>query len=236
MPDDPSFDVPQDWNELWSLVGEGLLGGIHHGLNNRVAALSAISQVLGIGMPDAGPLVASLEGEVDRLEEAVALLSLLRRARSRHPEPIQLPELTASLLPLLQQHAELKEIHIEVPSDPALMPAWAERDLLTRILLAVMLAAGLEAERRGDSRVVVEYGTDGKMVTLRVEVAAGGGVARQRGLIGPPRGLHAGAAAAAMEELGGDLQIGAGNDPPVRYTVRLPGLLAMRDEALGSFS
>ena len=229
MPDDPSYDRPADWNALWSLVGEGLLGGIHHGLNNRVAALSAISQVLGIGIPDAGPLVASLEGEVDRLEGAVALLALLRRARSRRPEPIQLPELTASLLPLLQQHAELRETRFDVPGDPALMPAWAERDLLTRVLLAVMLGVGLEAERRGGS-AAVSYGVDGGMVTLRVALVPGGREGRQHGLVEAPRGLHAGAALGALEEFGGELRMGGGEDPPGEYTVRLPGLLTVSDE------
>ena len=42
MQDEPTFDTPENWDALWSLVGEALLGGVHHTLNNRVAALSAI--------------------------------------------------------------------------------------------------------------------------------------------------------------------------------------------------
>ena len=230
MQDEPSFDAPDSWDALWSLVGEGLLGGVHHALNNRVAALSAISQVLGIGMPDAAPLVASLEGEVDRLEHAVAMISLLRRARSRRAEPVQLPELAASLPPLLQQHGDLKETRFEIPADPGLVPAWAERDLLTRVLLALMLATGLEAERRGGRVVRVEYGSDEGVVLLGVAVVPGGGGAGLR--LEPPRGLDARAAAEAAREMDGELQAIAGSSCPAAYTLRLPSLLALGGEAM----
>ena len=135
-----------DWNELWRTVSESLLGGIHHALNNRVAALSAISQVLGAGMPDAGPIVAALGGEVDRLEQTVALITLLRRARSRNPEPVQLPELVAGLTPLLPHHGDLKDIEFIGDPDPGVLPAFAERDQLTRVMLVLMTGVGLSAE------------------------------------------------------------------------------------------
>lgn len=229
MQDEPSFDTPEGWDALWSLVGEGLLGGIHHALNNRVAALSAISQVLGIGMPDAAPLMASLEGEVDRLEHAVALISLLRRARVRRAEPVQLPELAATLPPLLQQHADLKETRFDIPSDPGLVPAWAERDLLTRVLLVLLLGAGLEAERMGGGGVRVEYGSDERVVTLRVAAVPDGGGG---GASAPPRGLHAGAAAEAAREMGGELQVQSEGGAPAAYMLRLPNLLSVGAEAL----
>lgn len=230
MQDDPTFDAPDDWNALWLLVGEGLLGGVHHALNNRVAALSAISQVLGIGIPDTAPLMASLETEVDRLEQAVTLISLLRRARSGRPEPIQLPELAATLPPLLLQHADLKETRFEVPGDAGLMPAWAERDLLTRVLLTLMVAAGLESERGGGGGVRLEYGVTEGVVTVGVAVMPGGGGAAGRQA---PRGLHAGAAAEAAREMGGELLLAAGEGVPSAYTLRLPSLLTVDSDAPG---
>src|SRR5690606_12592677 len=120
-------ESPADWEALWRRVSESLLGGLHHALNNRVAALSAISQVLGSGMPDATPLISSLGSEVDRLEQTVSLISLLRRARSRSPEPVQMPELTASLSALLAQHNDLKEVRFITDPDPGVLPVWAER-------------------------------------------------------------------------------------------------------------
>ena len=42
--------------------------------------------------------MTSLATEVDRLEATVSLLSLLRRARSHSPEPVQAPELTETLV------------------------------------------------------------------------------------------------------------------------------------------
>src|SRR5690606_20383904 len=140
----------------------------HHALNNRVASLSAISQVLDCGMPDAAPLMSSLSSEVVRLEQTVSMLSLLRRARARRPEPVQLPELVASLSPLLAQHSDLKETVFVFDPDPGVLPVWAERDELTRVLLTLLLAVGLEGEWSGCRRARVSYRGDEAVVAVRV--------------------------------------------------------------------
>lgn len=222
-------DAPGDWNELWGAVGESLLGGLHHALNNRVAALSAIAQVLRAGMPDAGPLVVSLSGEVNRLEETVALITLLRRARSRRPEPVQAPELVAGLTPLLAQHNDLKEIVFVPAADPGVMPVWAERDLLTRVLLALMVAVGVEAAWAGCQQVGIGFAGDDAEVTIRIACKRGDADARKPdGMI---RRLDARAALEAALAMGGGLEATICAEGETSYELRLPTLLAARKEA-----
>ena len=218
--------IPADWDALWRTVSESLLGGLHHALNNRVAALSAIAQVLGSGMPDSSPLVASLASEVDRLENTVALLSFLRRSRSRAPEPVQVPELVIGLTPLLAQHNDLKEIVFVGDPDPGVLPVWAERDLLTQIMLALMASVGLDAERTGRRRVRVRYRGDQSEVTIFV--ASEPEPSRSAEVDTTIARLDARAAASAVAGMKGTLRALKGAGDETAYEVRLPTLLAAR--------
>ena len=217
---------PASWDDLWRTVGESFLGGIHHALNNRVAALSAIAQVLGAGMPDATPLVAALSGEVERLEQTVALISHLRRSRARTPEPIQLPELVASLLPILPQHGDLKEIEFVADPGPGIIPVYAERDLLTRVLLVLMTSAGVSADCLGGGRVRVSFTGDDVAVTARIacEPAAND----RRGPVGDGTArLDAHAASEAVREMLGEMRT-VESASGTGYELRLPTLLTAR--------
>ena len=224
--------APGEWHDLWGVVGESLLGGLHHALNNRVAALSAISQVLRAGMTDATPLVSSLSSEVARLEETVAMLSLLRRARTQRPEPVQLPELVASLTPLLGQHNDLKEIEFVATADPGVLPVWAERDLLTRVLLTLLVAVGLEAEWGGRRRVRITYHGDEAIVTVRVACEQ-----VEDGTMSPDPSitrLDARGSADAVRAMGGELEAKVCEGGETTYELRLPSLLAARKSAAGA--
>jgi hypothetical protein len=216
-----------EWNELWRTVSESLLGGIHHALNNRVAALSAISQVLGAGMPDAGPIVASLRGEVNRLEQTVALISLLRRARSRNPEPVQLPELVASLTPLLPHHGDMKETEFVADPDPGVLPVLVERDQLTRVMLVLMTSVGLSAECAGGARVHVSYRGDADEVVTRIECEPA--PRRPGGPSATEQGFDAAGAGEVVRAMRGRLErLPSGDRAVPTYEVRLPTLLAAR--------
>lgn len=232
MPSNEMNSTPGEWHDLWGVVGESLLGGLHHALNNRVAALSAISQVLRAGMTDATPLVSSLSGEVARLEETVAMLSLLRRARTRRAEPVQVPELVASLTPLLGQHNDLKEIVFVAAADPGVLPVWAERDLLTRVLLTLIVAVGLEAEWGGCRRVRITYRGDEATVTVRVACDR-----VDDGTMSPDPSvtrLDARGSEGAVRALGGELEAKVWESGERSYELRLPSLLAARKTAAGA--
>lgn len=222
-------EIPADWNSLWRGVSESLLSGLHHALNNRVAALSAIAQVLGSDIRDASPLVASLTGEVARLEETVSLISLLRRARSHAPEPVQAPELVAGLATLLAQHNDLKEIVFLCEADPGVLPVLVERDLLTRVMLALMTSVGLQAERSGQRQVRVSYAGDEAEVAISVECVAEPIAAESAGAT--IRRLDARAAGEAVRMMNGTMRTLRGTAGELGYEVRLPTLLAGRRNA-----
>lgn len=222
----------RDWDELWNVVGEGLLGGLHHALNNRVAALGAIAQVLASGMPDAAPLLASLSSEVARLEETVAMLAHLRRSRAARAEPIQLPELVKGVVPLLAQHGELKEIEFVAGGDPGVLPVLAERDLLTRVLLVLMVTLGVEAGRAGSGRVLLSYEGDEDTVALRLESRPSAGEVRHFDRSGPR--LDARAAAPVAAVLGGELLSSTTEEGTTTCELRLPTLTRARRQAAGA--
>ena len=220
-------DTPGGWDDLWGIVGESLLGGVHHALNNRVAALSAIAQVLRAGMNDAAPLVRSLSDEVSRLEGTVAMLTMLRRATSRRPEPVQLPELVATLTPILEQHNDLKETVFVTGEDPGVLPVLAERDLLTRVLLTLMVSAGLEAESTRSRRVLVSYRGDEAVVTVRVcRDETEGGVEREED--DDILRLDASAAGEAALAMDGELTVTRDQVDGTCYDLRLPTLIEAR--------
>lgn len=223
-----SMDAPADWHELWSIVSDALLGGLQHALNNRVAAVSALSQVLDADPDSSGVLIRALIDEVNRLEGVVALLGQLRRSRGLHPEPVELPKLVRELPELLRHHIHLREVHFAADGDRELIPIWGERDQLTRILLTLLLSAGIAAERSGSRRVRIEFQGDEDSVEVTVvpaEPGSGGSLDSSSS----PRLLHPAAAGVAAAAQGGALQISqeSANSLP-HYVLRLPTLLAAR--------
>lgn len=221
-----------EWHQLWQEISEGFVGGVQHALNNRVAALAAVAQVLGDGMADAQPLLGSLSREVERLQETVGLLSLLRRARSRTQEPVMLPELVGSLFPLLPHYSDLREVEFASDDDPGLLPLWAERDQLTRVLLVLLTTAGLRSQAAGSGRVRVRYRGDEREVVLTVESAGGSGVEPESG----PAIPDVTAVRLPIRELGGEAELERSGAMPAAFAVRLPTLLEVRrrERAAGS--
>lgn len=228
MPNHSSMDTPASWHELWSIVSDTLIGGLQHALNNRVAAVSALSQILAADPVEGRTLIRSLVDEVARLERVVAQLGQLRRSRTPRPEPIQLPDLLAELPALLTHHLHLREVQFITHAESDLIPVLVEREQLTRILLTLLLSAGLSAERSGSRKVRIDVRGDHDVVALDVIAEAPFDAERERSA--PTlRLLHPAAAEGAAAALGGALQTreNEGGEFP-RYTLRLPTLLATR--------
>ena len=228
MSNNSAIDAPANWYELWSIVSDTLIGGLQHALNNRVAAVGALSQILAADPAEGRTLIRSLVDEVTRLEGVVALLGQLRRARTSRAEPVQLHELVEDLPALLAHNIHLREVRFESRFDSDLIPVLVERDQLTRILLTLLLSAGLAAERCGSRKVQIALRGDDDVVEL--EVSAEPPEAEDGGQTPLPlRLLHPGAAEGAAAALGGALRVPA-HEPEVlpRYTLRLPTLLATR--------
>lgn len=228
MPKNSPIDAPGNWYELWSIVSDTLIGGLQHALNNRVAAVSALSQILAADPAEGRTLIRSLVDEVARLEGVVALLGQLRRSRTSRPEPVQLHELVEGLPALLAHNIHLREVRFASRFDSEVIPVLVERDQLTRILLTLLLSAGLAAERCGSRKVQIAIRGDDEVVELEVGAELPAAEAGSQKPV-PLRLLHPGAAERAAAAMGGSLRVPQ-HEPEAlpRYTLRLPTLLASR--------
>lgn len=221
-------DTSGAWCAAWQRTSEGFLGGIHHALNNRVAALSAIAQVMAAGISTGQGLEETLEFEVERLQATVGYLRLLRQGPAEAPEPIDLPPMLKSLVELCPHHTDLRDVECELGGDPGIIPVLAPPSLLSRLVLTAMAAAGLAASRTG-GRIQVRYGGDERFVTLTVEPVPSGGegsVDRGEGtdaaLLGP------GSLDWPVQALGGEV-VSRGEAPLTgKVEIRLPTLLEAR--------
>lgn len=159
--------------EAWLEVSDGLVSGVHHALNNRMAAVSALAQLLALGGAPSPDTEHALLDEVGRFEGTLRLLRLLPRDPEGAPIPLHLPELLPEVLALVALHREIREVRYDVHGDPDVLPLVAEESALQRALLVLLVRAG-EAARSG---VSVHYGGDERFVVLEVLVeGASGGV------------------------------------------------------------
>ena len=166
----PDADVSLGrWCIAWQRLAEGFLSGIQHALNNRSAALSAISQVMSAGVPAGQGLEQALAYEVERLQTVVGYLGFLRQNRSGAAEPLDVRAAIVALTGIWPEHAEMNEVGFEVEGDPAVLPIVTDPGLLSRVLLASMVAAGRADPQGAQGAIRVRYGGDDVWVTVTVE-------------------------------------------------------------------
>jgi signal transduction histidine kinase len=199
--------------EVWLPVSAELIAGVHHALNNRVGALSAVTQVLEGEMGAQNPLRLALADEVKRLQATVRTLTLLPRHADATPEPVHLPDLLPGVVELYGLHHGVRDTACVVETQDGILPLYCEPTLLAHLLLTLLVAAG-EAAREAGTGVRLLARGDAREVTVTIE----------------PQGEIAGEAAMRVEalrpwadELGGAVSGGAG-----RYRLRLPTLPEVR--------
>ena len=146
-------------------LSEDLIAGIHHTLNNRMAALSAVAQVLEADLPASHPLAGAMTAELQRLEGTVSLLSLL--TGGEEGEPVLLEGVVAELTKLFAMHHSLRDQRLEVKLPPNLYPLWIAPAALRRALM-VMLAIGGRAAREGENVVELTAEGDARIVEVCV--------------------------------------------------------------------
>src|SRR5690606_31632327 len=130
---------------------------------------------------------------------------------------------------LLTQHADLREVGFIPTADPGVLPVLAERDLLTRLLLALMVSVGLEAAWRGCRKVRIGYRGDASRVTVRVACDRDGG---RPGDPDPTvRRLDALGAAGTATGMGGELVAVPRDGGEMAYELTLPTLPMARRRA-----
>lgn len=197
--------------EPWARTLDALLRGVTHALSNRLATLSGLTQVLQQPGVEAPPVLAVLAGEVERLRGVVLLLPLLPEDEAQAPEPVLPAELLTELVHLHLLRTDLRDAGCALAAQPGVLPAWAHRGSLARLLLVLLERAALRACARPDASVRVDCTGDEAWTAIAVRAGA------------PDAGLSA----AERQELEA-LRRAAGAEWEGEAAIRLPTLAAVR--------
>jgi hypothetical protein len=187
--------------DSWLRVSEGLIAGVHHALNNRMAALSAVGQVLEADLAASHPLANALSGELQRLENTAAMLRLL--VSSREAEPVQLEAITSDLSRLFFMHHALRDLALDIEIAEGLYPLWVDPAALLRALSILTAVAGGRAGA-GDQRVHVA--ATGTPVTVEITVHAVGSAEGDE-FRSELNGVEWESAGALLKDWGGEVEI-----------------------------
>jgi hypothetical protein len=168
-PDPRETTALGDWVDL----AEGLTRGVVHALNNRITALSGITELAtsGEGDPRAARMIPT---ELKHLHEVNALLRLLLQERAA-AEGLEVAPVLRDAILLHGHHATLRGVQAtlavvgEVP--PVRVPRWA----LLRLALLALVSAKQGAVEAGASEttIVVQGGGEDAVVTFANASAPG---------------------------------------------------------------
>ncbi len=157
-------------SDSWARLSDSLIGGIAHALSNRIATLSALSELM--RMEDSPSVNADmLREEVGRLELLVQHLRLLGDESAAPAEALQLPEVTAVAIALHKYHRDLRDVTVIMGGDIRVEPVHVSRSRLVRALLMLLAASAVAAGRENavhanfsaeDALVRVKMGPDAK--------------------------------------------------------------------------
>lgn len=149
--------------------------GLAHETKNPLGVVRAAAQEME-NLPGLEPrirqLASSIVDEADRTVGRINGFLALARPREPHPETVDLDQLLADLLPLVEADAAAAGVHVR--QDPNSMRVLADADLLRRALLNLLLNA-LRASPRG-ATVSIAGRREGGAVTVAV-TDTGAGIA-----------------------------------------------------------
>lgn len=148
----------------WSELSEGLISGVHHALNNRMAAIRAVGQVLDADLPAHHPLGGALTAELDRLEQTARTLRLLGVVAGERV-PVQIGDVLRDATTLFEAHHDLRDTALEIGSAESSLPVLVDPDGILRGLLIILS----QAASGNDS---VEVGVEGNEATVSLLVQA----------------------------------------------------------------
>lgn len=145
---------------------DGLVSGVHHALNNRLASVSALAQLLSLGDAPGPGMEGALLEEIRRFEETLRLLRLLPGDPADAPVPLLLPDLLPDASALFALHREVQGVRLEVEGDPEVLPIVAGERAAMRALLVLLVALGRDARRSGSGVVRLGWSGDERFVLL----------------------------------------------------------------------
>lgn len=198
----------------WAPVQESLLQGLVHACNNRVAALSGISQLYEAQLSSGDEGMQQLSAEVEKLRALMGSFRAVLSGRAERQGAARMGEALQSAAGLLAYHLEGRNSHFEAPVEsgdvePVLL--WPG-DALRFGVMAYLAASA------GAGKVTVE-GVIGRVGDETVvSVTSPGSVDAVRSTV------EFAALEAAAARAGGSALCGSGAGDRVVLTLALPGL------------
>lgn len=153
----------------WLALSDHLLAGLVHALNNRVTALSACTELAGLGDEQilAGGVLAA---ELARLQKASALVGLLPARGAA--EALEIGPVLHDAVAIHAHHPRMRAVECMVEIADATQPVRAPRWALLRVLLLMIDAAKAGAQDTAGTPPVVRLSGDGDAVQVRAHARA----------------------------------------------------------------
>lgn len=167
---DPVVNLTErDGSEEWLAIVDQVCHGLHHALNNRVGALSALLELTRLGdLPPNDPAFTSLSTELTRLEECSRVIRLLP-VSAVGDEPLIIDDVLADVLAVHAFLHELRETPLTIAPTRFVEPVRAERWALVRALV-LMLADAKRLARPHRASVQSAIESDERWVTIEFRV------------------------------------------------------------------
>ncbi|WKW10961.1 hypothetical protein Strain138_000194 [Pseudogemmatithrix spongiicola] len=201
--------------EHWLPVHTALVQGLVHACNNRVAALSGITQLYEAQLSTSEEGMQQLGGEVERMRQLMAMFRLVSATGGSRREPARMGEALRSAAALLAYHLEARQAQFTAPEDsPDVEPVLLLTGDPLRFALLAYLAAAAGAGKGGGVTASVARVLDETLVTITAPGREADLRAREEFT----------ALAQAAEREGGSLRSAPGPDGSVLLLLALPGL------------
>lgn len=199
----------------WLPVYEALMGGLIHACNNRVAALSGITQLYEAELSTSEEGMQQLSGEVEKLRQLMLMFRAASGTGGGRREPTRMAEALRSAAALLVYHHDVRSVQYTAPEDsPDVEPVYLQMGDPLRLALLAYIAVAMGAGKGAGVTASVARVLDETLVT----VTAPGSEEQVRAR---PEYV---ALAAAAEREGGSLACAAGAEGTVMLLLALPGL------------
>jgi hypothetical protein len=131
-------------DRVWPAIADALIRGAYHELNNRVASLSAVEQVISSGGEATAELREVLVSELKRMRGATDLLGRVPSSAPAAAYAVRPQDVLASAVELVRLHQDARDLEIEIACADDAPPVRVDPAAVARALL-VMISAGVRS-------------------------------------------------------------------------------------------